>query len=230
MLDISKYPIKPNKALDQYFLVDEKILQREASLLELVPGDTVLEIGPGLGFLTRELVKKAKVIAIEKDRLLYNILTRELDGVELILGDALDVDLSQFHFNKFASNIPYSLSREITLKLLRTDFELGVIICQEEFAQKLVAKPGQDHYRVVSVIAQFYSEPILDWKVPRSAFQPQPPVASRIVLFRKRNPHNPEFEEFVKNAFSHRRKKFWNGKRPGEMSWQEFWEAFEEQR
>ncbi len=227
MLDISRYPIKPKKHLDQYFLVDERILAREVELLDLARDDTVLEVGPGLGFLTREIAKKARVIAIEKDRLLFNILREEMPyNAEIILGDALNLDFSRFEFNKFASNIPYSISRELTTKLLRTDFDLGVIICQEEFARKLTARPGDEDYRAISVISQYYSEITLDRKVSKSAFQPVPPVDSRIVVFKKKNPANLGFEEFVKRAFSQRRKKFWMGKRPGEMSWEEFFGAF----
>lgn len=231
MLDISRYPIRPKKKLDQYFLVDERFLQKEVSLLNLSRGDTVLEVGPGLGFLTRELAIAERVIAVERDPLLVNILKMEMpNNVEIVGGDALKLDFSSFEFNKFASNIPYSISRELTIKLLRTDFEVGVVICQDEFARKLVARPGNDGYRAVSVIAQYYADIELHDLVPKSAYRPIAPVNSRIVLFRKRNPSNPEFEEFVKKAFSQRRKILWNGKRPDKMSVDEFVEAFKSQR
>ncbi len=227
MLDISRYPIKPKKKLDQYFLINERYIHKEVELLGLEQGDVVLEVGPGLGFLTRELAKKARVIAIEKDPLLVNILKMEMpSNVEVIEGDALKIDLSNFGFNKFASNIPYSISRELTVKLLRTDFDIGAIICQDEFARKLVSRPGKDGYRAVSVIAQYYADISLHDIVPKSAYRPIAPVNSRIVLFKKKNPANLKFEEFVKSAFSRRRKVLWNGKRPDKMSVDEFVEAF----
>ncbi len=228
MLDISMYPIRPNKRLDQFFLVDERFIHREVELLDLVKQDTVLEVGPGLGFLTRELARKSKVIAVEKDRVLFNILKMEMpDNVRLVLGDALKIDFSQFDFNKFASNIPYSISRLLTVNLLRTGFETGVIICQDEFAKKLVAKPGTSNYRAITVIANYYADLALDWLVPRSAYRPIAPVNSRIVVFKKKRPKNIGFERFVQSAFSQRRKKLWNGKRPDRMSVSDFVRAFE---
>ncbi len=210
---------------DQYFLVDEKFADKEVGLLGLKPSDLVLEVGPGKGVLTRKLADKAKVIAIEKDRSLAPWLI--FDSVEVIYADALKLDFSAIGFNKFASNIPYSISKDLTTKLLRTDFELGVIICQEEFARKLTARPGPD-YRAVSVIAQYYASPSLQDFVPRSAFRPVPEVDSRIVLFKKERPADLGFEEFVKFAFSRRRKVLWDGKRPDQMSVEEFVKAFEE--
>ncbi len=213
-----------SKGLDQYLLVDERFLNEEVLLLDLSCNDVVLEIGPGTGNLTRKLAERARVIAIEKDERFS--LHLNIPNVELIFADALKIDFDALEFNKFASNIPYSVSREIILKLLRTEFDRGVIVCQDEFARKLVARPRDKNYRAISVIAQYYADLELHSKVPRTAFRPVPDVDSRIVSFVKKRARNIDFENFVKSAFSQRRKIFWKGKRPGEMSVEEFEDAF----
>ena len=209
---------------DQHFLVNESIIEQEVAAANLSKGDIVLEIGGGLGFLTRELVKRCRTITIEKDIRLIGALQRT--GAEVIHGDALKLEFPPF--TKFVSNIPYSISMPLTLKLLRSDFELGAIIAQKEFAKKLVAKPGDDAYGRLSVIAQYYSSAEVIGKVRKSDFEPHPKVESRIVRFTKRHKENRGFEQFATSLFRHRRKKIaGTSNRPEELAVGDFIKLYE---
>ena len=211
---------------DQHFLVNEQVIEQEISYANLSEGDTVLEIGGGLGFLTRELMKKCKTTTIEKDIRLIAPLQRT--GAEVIHGDALKVKFPPF--TKFVSNIPYSISMPLTLKLLRHGFELGVMMVQKEFAKKLAAKPGDREYGRLSVITQYYADvEVLD-KVRKSDFEPHPKVESRIVRLTKLRPENRGFERFVTSLFRHRRKKVPGlNRRPEELAVGDFIKLYEAQ-
>src|SRR4030042_3085756 len=133
------------KNLGQNFLIDKNIAILEVKQANIESDDTVLEIGPGLGILTKLLAEKAKrVIAIEIDENLINKLKKTLpENVDLIHEDALNIDFETLpKFNKIVSNLPYQISSPITFKFLDYDFESAILIYQKEFAERLVAKPG----------------------------------------------------------------------------------------
>ncbi len=200
---------------DQHFLINEQLIAKEVSYAQLSEWDTVLEIGGGLGFLTRELAKRCHTITIEKDIRLIAPLRRT--GAEVIHGDALKLQFP--NFTKFVSNIPYSISLPLTLKLLRSGFTAGVMIAQKEFAKKLAAKPGDKGYGRLSVIAQYYASVELLDKARKSDFEPHPKVESRIVRFTKLRAESRGFEGFVTSLFRHRRKKIaGTSSRPEELS------------
>ena len=209
---------------DQHFLINEELLQREVGYAALAKTDTVLEIGGGLGFLTRLLAAKAKTITIETDIRFIGALQKT--GAEVIHADALKVEFPKF--TKFVSNIPYSISLPLTLKLLRSPFKSGVIIAQDEFAKKLAAKPGSKVYSRVSVIAQYYADIELRDHVRKGDFAPPPKVESRIVLFKKKRKEDRAFESFVTDLFRQRRKMVpGTGKRPEQLALDEFITLFE---
>ena len=143
VLFLRKYNIKGG-TFDQHFLVDAGYLDRIVAAAELNSEDIVLEIGAGVGNLTERLARKAKkVIAIELDPALVNVLHDRFDNVgniEIIVGDALKIDFPEF--DKVVSNLPYSISSEITFKLLRHKFKLGILMYQYEFALRMVS-PAQ---------------------------------------------------------------------------------------
>ncbi|HEV8359845.1 MAG TPA: 16S rRNA (adenine(1518)-N(6)/adenine(1519)-N(6))-dimethyltransferase RsmA [Candidatus Thermoplasmatota archaeon] len=199
--------------LGQHLLIDGRVLERMVGYAELRGDETVLEIGPGRGVLTRALAPRAaKVIAIEKDAEMVDTLHDEgLPGnVEVVLGDALKVDLPDF--DKVVANLPYGISSDITFRLLEHDFALGVLTYQREFAERLVAKPRSEQYGRLSVNAYVRADITPLETVPPSAFAPRPRVASLIVrvlpLGKPRFPLQDEalFAEVVRAAFQHRRK------------------------
>ncbi len=212
--------------IDQYFLEDDHA-RKAAEYLDVRENDEVLEIGPGKGSITQFL--SGEVTAIELDETLAKQLQQEMPDVNVVNANALKTGLQKA--DKIISAIPYSISKDLLIKILRTDFKKAVIVCQDEFAQKTCAKPGEPNYKYVSAITRYYSEPELKEKISRTSFSPQPRVDSRIVVLEKKRVENKEFEGFVKKFFRHKRKQVLDtGKRPGKTSVKEFIDLFERER
>jgi 16S rRNA (adenine1518-N6/adenine1519-N6)-dimethyltransferase len=171
----------PPRKLGQHFLIDERVLARIISYAKLKKFDKVLEIGAGAGNLTAALAEKAgKVYAIEWDRKLAETLeNRKIKNVKVICGDALKVDFPKF--NNVVANLPYSISSDITFKLLRHDFRLGILMYQYEFAKRMIANAGTKDYSRLSVAVQYFAKVRILETVPRTAFYPMPEVRSAIV-------------------------------------------------
>ncbi|NYZ79835.1 ribosomal RNA small subunit methyltransferase A [Candidatus Micrarchaeota archaeon] len=204
--------------LDQYFIVNEGVIDRAIRYADVNKNDTVLEIGPGLAFITTEMAKKAgKVIAIELDKRLERVLKEEMKeypNFELVMGDALKVVFPKF--NKIVSAIPYSASAPITFKLLDYDFDAAVLFFQREFGEKMLAQPCEHEYGRLSVMAQYYFDVELKEVVPRSLFYPQPKVDSVIVLLKKKNvKRDPGFDVFIREIFRYKNKNVSNAVKMG---------------
>ena len=199
--------------LSQNFLIDDRVAERQIKYAELNDRDIVLEIGPGNGVLTKKIAKIAKVIAIEIDKKLAEKL-EGLENVEVINGDAMEVDFSSLRFNKVVSNIPYHISSPLTFKLLENKFDFGILMYQKEFAERMVALPGNKKYSRLSVMTYYRANCTILEHVPRTAFFPVPKVDSciiKIIPIGKRFEVNEElFEKVVSALFSHRRKKIKN--------------------
>jgi 16S rRNA (adenine1518-N6/adenine1519-N6)-dimethyltransferase len=205
--------------LGQIFLIDKKVAEREVNYAYISHNDTVLEIGPGQGFLTKLLAEKAKkVVAIELDKNLINNLKHSIpDNVELIHGDALKVDFETLpKFNKIVSNLPFQISSPITFKFLDYTFSLAVLIYQKEFADRMIATPNSKDYSRLSVGIYYKTKCELLETIPKTCFKPQPKVDSCIIRLipRKHPPFSVIDEKFflnlTKNLFNHRRKKIKN--------------------
>ena len=148
---LTELGIRPTKNLGQNFLTDPSIIQSQVEFANLTNRDTVLEIGAGLGNLTLELSAHArKVITIEKDKKLGGYLkTIVPDNVELIIGDALDLDFPRF--DKIVANLPYKISSPLSFKLMDYEFESAILMYQREFADRIVASPGSKKYGRLTV-------------------------------------------------------------------------------
>jgi len=200
----------------QHFLVNDRIAERQVGYAQLSRDDVVLEIGAGKGALTRHLARAAgRVIAIEIDADLVATL-ENMDNVEVVQNDALNVDFDALRFTKVVANLPYQISSPVTFKLLEQDFELGVLMYQKEFAERLVAVPGSDAYARLSVMAQYAADWELLETVSPGAFYPRPRVRSAVVRMTPREPlfsvvDEAVFADVVRALFSHRRKKIRNG-------------------
>jgi len=207
-----KYNVTPRKRKGQNFLVDERVANREIEYAQISKEDTVLEIGPGLGILTSRLVERAgRVIAIEYDRGLakYNQ-ERFGNKLELIEGDALLIPFPAF--DKIVSNIPYNISSPLIFKILEHRFKLAVIMIQKEFAERMVAQPGDKRYSRLSIGTYYRADCELLEFVPRSRFWPAPEVDSMIIRLVPRDPpfrvkDEKSFFELVDLLFKYRRKK-----------------------
>jgi 16S rRNA (adenine1518-N6/adenine1519-N6)-dimethyltransferase len=204
--------VKPRKELGQHFLVDENILGVIGRLADLQPDDVVLEIGPGLGVLTRYLADRiALVHAVEIDRELVRRLP-QLPNVRVEVGDALRLDLAGLdpQPGKLVSNLPYNVATPIVVESLDGLPSLGrwCVMVQREVADRFFAEPSTKAYGAVSVLIQLATERTGFYPVARTVFRPRPNVDSALVAFVRR-PLPARFAEIkrvVEGAFAHRRK------------------------
>ena len=172
----------------QHLLLDENIANRQVELAAPAKNDVVLEVGPGLGVLTKRLVEHAsKVIAIEKDDRFVSYLSERLPAnASIIHADALKYAFPDFSL--FVSNIPYQISSPLIFKLLEHDFNRGVIMLQKEFADRLVAVPCTKDYSRISIGVQYRCKCEIIEEVPASSFFPKPKVDSVIISLEPRPP------------------------------------------
>ncbi len=216
---LKKYGARAEKYLGQHFILSEKALAQMISAAEIKKNDIIIEIGPGLGALTQELVKtKSKIIAVEKDPLMINILKETMTNyknVKIIEADARkisipDIDIDRYS-HKIVANLPYNVATFLIHKWLeeKKSPELMVLMVQKEVAQRICSKPP--HMNLLAVSIQFYADAkIIDY-VPAGAFWPKPKVDSAIIkIIPKKSPLTPAqshaFFEVVKAGFSQPRK------------------------
>lgn len=213
-----------SKSLGQNFLTASWVPERIAESAELDKDTAVLEIGPGIGCLTRELSLRAgKVISIELDKTLKDVLKESLsdcDNVELVFGDALKTDLEKLVREKFGglratvcANLPYNVTSPLLMKILETEiFDSVTVMIQKEVAERICALPNTPDYGAFTVFCQWYTKPSLLFQVPPSCFIPQPKVTSAVIRMKKRTcppvKVNNEALMFriVRAAFNQRRK------------------------
>jgi 16S rRNA (adenine1518-N6/adenine1519-N6)-dimethyltransferase len=201
----------PKRQLGQHFLADANILGVIGRLADLRPGDVVLEIGPGLGVLTRYLGERvAHVHAVELDRSLEPALV-DLPRTTLHWGDALRLDLSGLDPppGKLVSNLPYNVATPIVVESIDRlpGVRLWCVMVQREVADRLFAPSGSKAYGAVSVLVQLAAERTGFHPVSREVFRPRPNVDSALVAFRRTAPAlDPAVKRVVEASFAHRRK------------------------
>lgn len=217
---LDMYGVKPNADLGQNFLIDDKYLDAITEAAEPLKGKTVLEIGPGMGILTKRLSKEAdEVIAVEVDGRMISILkTMCLKCTNLTVRemDIRNFDPSDIGTYKVVANLPYYLTSHVIRKFLeeKNKPEQMVIMVQKEVAERICARPNK--MNVLGISVQFYGEPTLITVVPREAFYPTPQVSSAIVRINLYNsPLFPDVEtdkffRLVKAGFSEKRKQLIN--------------------
>ena len=208
-------PVVPKKQLGQHFLADENILGVIGRLAELEPDDVVLEIGPGLGVLTRFLADRVQhVHAVELDRSLEPHLAELADdrSVDLHWGDALGLDLTALRLapTKLVANLPYNVATPIVAESLAglPSLELWCVMVQREVADRFFAAPSTKAYGAVSVLVQLAARKTGFHPVARTVFRPPPNVDSALVAFRRQTlPADFErVKRVVEASFAHRRK------------------------
>lgn len=213
------------KSLGQNFLINPDVCPAMANAAcDIETG--VIEIGPGIGVLTRELAKTAKkVIAIELDERLKKILPETLSGldnVEVIYGDALKLDLNEIIKEKLSccksvavcANLPYYITSPVIMNLLESRLPITsvTVMVQKEAAQRLCAEVGTREAGAVSVAVSYYAEPHILFGVSRASFMPPPNVDSAVIQLKMRKEppikvkNEKEFFRLVKCCFSQRRK------------------------
>jgi 16S rRNA (adenine1518-N6/adenine1519-N6)-dimethyltransferase len=209
------------RSLGQNFLHDHNQLRRIAAAAELGPADRILEIGPGLGPLTDELLAAGpRVLAIEKDARLVTVLRERFEAVpnlELRHADALEVVEDRaldWHDWKLVANLPYSVASPILVELAQNPRrpERMVVTLQLEVARRLMAKVGDEDYGLLTLLVQLRYEPREWFKIPRGCFFPEPDVDSACVVLQRRPTEllpetlHPVFEKVTRRSLSQRRK------------------------
>ena len=228
---MKKYQISANKNLGQNFLIDENVIQNIIDSAQIDENDFVIEIGPGLGTLTSQLVEKAdKVIAIELDQKMVKILQERFSlysNFQLLNEDVLKVDLKTLIEKentqkcpvKIVANLPYYITTPIIMKLLEEKLPIQniTVMVQKEVADRLTAIPGEKNTGAITYCVYYYCEPKQVRLVPNTSFIPEPKVNSEVIQLNIRQ--NPPvqlkdeivFFKIVKASFMQRRKTLLNG-------------------
>ena len=226
---VQKHNFKFSKSLGQNFLIEDNVIDRILAGARLSEGDKIIEVGPGIGTLTREMGKVAdKVVAIEIDKTLIPILEEtlaDLDNVEVVNQDILKVNVEELVKEKLSggpvklvANLPYYITTPIVMKFLEENIPVTdiVVMVQKEVADRMNAGPGTKDYGALSVAVQYYCDTEIVAKAPRHMFVPQPNVDSTVIGLhvreeRKYPVDNEEiFFKTVKASFGQRRKTLLN--------------------
>ena len=229
---MDKYHIRANKSLGQNFLIDETVVENIVEASQIERKDLVIEIGPGLGTLTKYLLEKAqKVICIELDKKMVKILQDRFSlykNFELINQDVLTVNLkkiiekekenSSIECVKVVANLPYYITTPIIMKLLEDELDLNTItvMIQKEVADRLIAVPGEKETGSITYSVYYYAEAEAIMEVPNNSFIPEPEVISKVIKLKIRKQPPVEIKNrdvmfrIIKCAFMQRRKTLLN--------------------
>ena len=211
---LERFQLRPDKAFGQNFLIDERALSTIAEAATINAEDTVLEIGPGLGVLTRELATRAKhVTTVELDTRLLPVLNEtleDLSNITLVHGDGLLFDFNKVPTNSLlVANLPYNVGTAILTRALESShFKRLVFLVQKEVAERLTASPSTKSYGALTLVVKYFGVAKRVADVKPSSFFPAPEVTSSIVKI-EIDPTikaNPAFFDFIHTTFRHRRK------------------------
>ncbi len=227
---LKKYHIHANKKLGQNFLIEDTVVEKTVEAADITKEDLVIEIGPGLGTLTKELLEKAKkVIAIELDEKMIPILQERFflyQNLELVHQDILTVPLKEYIEKeenirevKIVANLPYYITTPIIMKLLedRLPVKTITVMVQKEVAKRLTAQTGDKLCGAITYAIEYYCETKEVIEVPRQSFMPVPEVDSEVIqlILRDKPKVQVKDEKFlfslIKASFMQRRKTLLNG-------------------
>lgn len=219
---VKKYNFKFTKSLGQNFLIDDTVLQDIVNSADVSDEDFVIEIGPGVGTLTRELLQRAKkVCSIELDSDLIPILEKELsdyENFEIIHRDALKVDLNEVIGEeksvKVVANLPYYVTTPIIARMLKENYKFKslTIMIQKEVAERIDSEPNCKEYGAISLLVQYYCDTKIIRTVPPTSFVPQPKVDSIVIRLDKLDKPRVDVEDeelffkIIRQSFNMRRK------------------------
>ncbi len=225
---MDKYHITANKNLGQNFLIDDDTVSGIVDVANVSKDDLIIEIGPGLGTLTKELLDRAgKVICIELDKRMIEILNDRFsmyDNFKVLNDDVLKVNLKELiakekiKTTKIVANLPYYITTPIIMKLLedRLDIETITVMIQKEVADRLVTKPGTGDTGAITYAIHYYTNPKRVLEVPNTAFIPEPKVNSTVISLEVlKEPKvavkdEKKLFEVIKTAFMQKRKTLLN--------------------
>ena len=229
---MKKYGIRANKSLGQNFLISNEVVEKIINASDIKENDMVIEIGPGLGTLTKFLLQKAKkVLCVELDKKMIKILNdrfSDYNNFELINEDILKVNLKkiiegnkkteQIANVKIVANLPYYITTPIIMKLLeeKLDIESITVMIQKEVADRLIEIPGGKNTGAITYTVYYYCESEKIIEVPNNSFIPEPDVTSEVIKMNLRKEPAVKIQEpkimfmIIKSAFMQRRKTLLN--------------------
>ena len=229
---MKKYKIKANKSLGQNFLINSEVVENIVNSSEITKEDMVIEIGPGLGTLTKYLLDKAgKVLCVELDTKMIKILQDRFliyDNFEVINTDVLKLNLNDIIYEnkkqgkikdvKVVANLPYYITTPIIMKLLeeKLDIKSITVMIQKEVADRLIETPGGKNTGAITYTVYYYCDSEKIMEVPNSSFIPEPEVTSEVIKLKLRDKPAVEIENpkimfmIIKSAFMQRRKTLLN--------------------
>ena len=226
---VKRHGFKFTKSLGQNFLIDDNIVDKIVAGAGIGPSDKIIEVGPGIGTLTREMASRAgALMAVEIDKNLIPILADTLgdfENVKIVNEDIIKADIRGLIDEnlsggpvKLVANIPYYITTPIIMRLLEEDINVTdiVVMVQKEVAERMNAQPGGKDFGALSVAVQFYCDTEIVAKVPRHLFVPQPNVDSIVIALRVRPERKYRvdnedlFFKVAKAAFGQRRKTLLN--------------------
>lgn len=229
---LNQYGLRANKKLGQNFLINEEVIDEIVQKSEITNEDVVIEIGPGLGSLTKALLGKAKkVVVIELDPNMVDVLKSRFlnDNLEIVFGDVLKVDLNEIIGKetsvKVVANLPYYITTPIIMKLLeeRYKFKAITVMVQKEVGERICSEPGTKEYGAITIAVKYYSVPQIIIDVPKENFLPSPEVDSCVIKLdileapSVNVKDEDKFFEIVRNGFNHRRKTISNSLSSGNV-------------
>ena len=240
---VKKYNFKFSKGLGQNFLVDDSVLNDIIDGAQVDKNDFIIEIGPGVGTLTAQLLLKSKkVTAIELDSGLIPILQEELgenENFSLIHDDALKVDFNEIMKNedsvKLVANLPYYVTTPIIIRLIKEgyNFKSLTIMIQKEVAERINAEPNCKEYGALSTLVQYYCNTSIVRYVDPNCFIPRPKVESVVIRLDRLSKPRVETKdeklmfEVIRSGFNMRRKTLWNATKIFKLEKDKHEEAFE---
>ncbi|EFM65238.1 dimethyladenosine transferase [Peptostreptococcus stomatis DSM 17678] len=226
---VKKHGFKFTKSLGQNFLIDDNIVDKIVAGAGIGPGDKIIEVGPGIGTLTREMASRAEALmAVEIDKNLIPILADTLgdyDNVKIVNEDIIKADIRGLIDEnlgggpvKLVANLPYYITTPIIMRFLEENINVTdiVVMVQKEVAERMNAQPGGKDFGALSVAVQYYCDTEIVAKVPRHLFVPQPNVDSIVIALRVRPERKYKVDDedlyfkVVKAAFGQRRKTLLN--------------------
>ena len=229
---MKKYGIRANKSLGQNFLISNEVVEKIINASDIKENDMVIEIGPGLGTLTKFLLQKAKkVLCVELDKKMIKILNdrfSDYNNFELINEDILKVNIKkiiednkkteQIANVKIVANLPYYITTPIIMKLLeeKLDIESITVMIQKEVADRLIEIPGGKNTGAITYTVYYYCESEKIIEVPNNSFIPEPDVTSEVIKMNLRKEPAVKIQEpkimfmIIKSAFMQRRKTLLN--------------------
>jgi 16S rRNA (adenine1518-N6/adenine1519-N6)-dimethyltransferase len=228
---LQRYDLHFNKRFGQNFLIDPNVVEKIADAGQITRDDVVLEVGPGIGTLTRALAERAgRVVTVEIDRKLIPVLEETLSdcpNVQVVQGDILKTDvaallaedLQQGRTLKIAANLPYYVTTPIIMGFLESElpFSRMTFLVQKEVGERICAGPGTKAYGSLTIAAGYYAQPQILFNVPAAVFMPRPKVDSAVIALTRREMPEVQTDDkgrffaLVKAAFLNRRKTLING-------------------